>query len=349
MFTKKIEAHRIKSIDAWRFIAVSLVICGHLILATDFGKIFHHNFGPWLHRLTALGVLIFFFISGYVICNGLLVEKTKHDKIHLSAFYVRRFFRIIPALAIYLLARFALSELNIEHITHLELINAAFFLCNLYPYGGCESVGHLWSLAYEEQFYLVFPLIFIFLAKLKNAKLSFLIILLAMLLSSTLSYIFGYEFSGFYSSNMIFLLTGVVCALYKSELLNYTKNAHLLSWCGVALLLLVMIYVFTDEQIKFAKIWFFPFAIAYLVLTTPIKITLFKSLFENSFICYLGRISYTAYLWQQLATTPVGNISVWWYPLMCIGVWLWAGISFKIIEMPLIAIGSRISNGITRR
>jgi peptidoglycan/LPS O-acetylase OafA/YrhL len=97
------EPHRIQHIDAWRFIAVSLVILGHFLVYGNFS--FLVTTYPFLRRLGPfgeLGVLIFFFISGFVICIGLTEERAVTLRVSLKAFYVRRALRIMPPLYFYL-------------------------------------------------------------------------------------------------------------------------------------------------------------------------------------------------------------------------------------------------------
>ena len=79
-----------------------MVIQSHVLVYSGLKVTFLAPYLNQLDRLGELGVLIFFVISGFVICSGLVAEKSQTGTVCLSAFYVRRFYRIIPPLWLYL-------------------------------------------------------------------------------------------------------------------------------------------------------------------------------------------------------------------------------------------------------
>lgn len=148
---------------------MSLVIIAHAIAYSNLRFLAETVPGIWrLGRFGTLGVLIFFFISGFVICRGLIDEWTVASTVSLKAFYVRRAFRIFPPLWLWLVAAAFLATIGWGgrgSITLEQVIYTVLFLCNgVWAVGCSEVAGHTWSLAYEEQFYLVFPLLFILLS-----------------------------------------------------------------------------------------------------------------------------------------------------------------------------------------
>jgi peptidoglycan/LPS O-acetylase OafA/YrhL len=88
---------RIEHIDVWRFLAIALVIFSHII---KFSHPWYKETLPSLvwraEPLRALGVKLFFCISGFVICRGMLKENIKNGTVNMRAFYVRRACRIFP-------------------------------------------------------------------------------------------------------------------------------------------------------------------------------------------------------------------------------------------------------------
>ncbi len=143
-----------------------------------------HNFGPLpgLHRFGQagalragyVGVVVFFVLSGYLITDLLVAEFERAGAVTIGAFYVRRGFRLLPALA---LALGGLVTLNaVRHVpfhhTVVALAAAIAYVFNLAaahasplrPIGGA-GWGHLWSLSVEEQFYLAWPLVMVKLAR----------------------------------------------------------------------------------------------------------------------------------------------------------------------------------------
>jgi peptidoglycan/LPS O-acetylase OafA/YrhL len=127
-----------------------------------------HHFVPSMNLHSGyLGVQLFFVLSGYLITGILLrcrdqVEQTGQPaSLTLRRFYLRRFLRLFPA---YYLV------IGVAWITHLSdvrdhlwwyvtyLSNVLFSLQGYYP----EATGHLWSLAVEEQFYLIWPVLVLY-------------------------------------------------------------------------------------------------------------------------------------------------------------------------------------------
>jgi peptidoglycan/LPS O-acetylase OafA/YrhL len=141
-----------KQLDFLRFVAVSLVITEHW---------FQPHIGEVL-MFGRLGVLLFYTISGFLITNILLKAKARKDAGTLSApqllktFYIRRTFRIFPIYYLMLLFLFAFSLEGIRH----KIGWYGLYGSNIYSYVHQHwdgSMGPYWSLAVEEQFYLVWP------------------------------------------------------------------------------------------------------------------------------------------------------------------------------------------------
>lgn len=137
---------RIPSLDGLRAISILLVMIGHL------AKWKHVSLAV-LPSYAALGVHVFFVLSGYLITSLLLQEKEKTSTISLQSFYVRRAFRIFPAAFVFLAV---VASLYWRQIGWAHLAAAVFYVANLddtRPW----IFGHLWSLGIEEQFYLLWP------------------------------------------------------------------------------------------------------------------------------------------------------------------------------------------------
>ncbi len=155
------ESRRISGVDGWRAISVTLVIVSHLVphLWPDS----HSQLAASMARdYGALGVRIFFVISGFVICRGFIQEQKTNKKISIAGFYIRRVFRILPPLLVYLLILCSLALTRVVDREALGALKGLLFVCNIEGIGCGGYLGnHQWSLAVEEQFYLVFPLLFV--------------------------------------------------------------------------------------------------------------------------------------------------------------------------------------------
>jgi peptidoglycan/LPS O-acetylase OafA/YrhL len=245
-----------------------------------------------------------------------------------------------------------LARFELITISNPQLIHSALFLCNV---SDCSwYAAHTWSLAYEEQFYLIFPLLFIGLLWALNSRALFLALLAGLILMSLLSKSIGWGFAGAYLNYMTFLLTGVVAALYKNEFFQRLHSTdgeagNLIAWliCSVALIVILARLPLSWE--KYATLLVYPPLIAYMVLATPVHVSYLQMFFENPLICYLGRISYSVYLWQQLATAKYEHLPLVWYPVMIIAVWVFAHYSFNWFETPLIHYGAGLSRRIKER
>jgi peptidoglycan/LPS O-acetylase OafA/YrhL len=158
--------HR-KDIQALRAVAVLLVILMHAGIAG--------------FRVGFIGVDIFFVISGYVITGYLLNLPDAPARFQLQTFYIRRILRIVPAASIVLIATILITYFSLKRKMDPALIgdvrwanlfsanfrfiqeNASYEIAGVAP----SLVTHYWSLAVEEQFYLLYPAIF-FLATYKK-------------------------------------------------------------------------------------------------------------------------------------------------------------------------------------
>lgn len=142
--------NQIIALDGMRAVSVLIVLAGH--------------FNVPLGISPGFGVTIFFFISGTLITHLLLEEIEKFGRLSLKNFYARRFLRLMPALMFYVFAIFALYRIMGLSAPASELLPAVFYYQNYYTlYGGGGSqalpYGVLWSLAVEEHYYLIFPLL----------------------------------------------------------------------------------------------------------------------------------------------------------------------------------------------
>ncbi|MDP1773410.1 MAG: acyltransferase [Methylobacter sp.] len=329
---KDVVPVRIDYIDAWRFLAVVMVIQSHIFVYSGLKITLLAPYLDPLDRLGELGVLIFFVISGFVICSGLVAEKSRTGTICLSAFYVRRFYRIIPPLWLYLSSLLMLRMAGIIEISPQQALTSASFLCNMpFPEGCSWFAGHTWTLAYEEQFYLIFPLLMLFVPLINNS-LRFGLAIGGLIVGSVLLSRAGHLFFGEYLMYFIFLLTGCCCALLPENIISRIRQMHIAVWLIVIALLLVGIGYLPDGIEKQVKVVCYPVLILLMVLGTPTQVKSIAAVFKNRGLCYLGRISYTVYLWQELVT---GNYVGWLTFVYIAAVFAFAMISYRYIELPL--------------
>lgn len=155
----------IKQLDSIRAIAVLLVIICHWVPPNIILMRYQ------LDMLGALGVDIFFVLSGFLISSILLGNRDEAEAssvrkpVVLKNFYLRRALRIFPIFYLLLFILFILRYL-IPEIWFNELFYGATYTINFYFYKNQywpDYTVHLWSLSVEEQFYLIWPLILLFI------------------------------------------------------------------------------------------------------------------------------------------------------------------------------------------
>ena len=175
-----------KEIDFLRAVAVIYVIL-------------YHYFPNFLNR-GYLGVDLFFVISGFLISYQ-IYHQIINKSFSLKNFYIRRIKRILPATLFTLIIVFFISlylfTYNDFYSSFQSIIYSLFFSSNFFfwldggyfgPNDELKPLLHLWSLSIEEQFYIIFPGIFlIFLKFFKNKNILFFTILIVTILSLILN------------------------------------------------------------------------------------------------------------------------------------------------------------------
>ena len=176
------DARRIPSLDGLRAIAVSLVVLSHLAGTRAF---------PVSARLIdeldagALGVRVFFVISGFLISLILFDELGGAGRIRLARFYFRRTLRIFPPYYALLLLLAGLAAAGRIFLAPGDLLHAVLYTSNYNP-GRSWRVSHTWSLAVEEQFYLVWPALLIWLGRRRGLAVAAAFVIAAPLLRVSL-------------------------------------------------------------------------------------------------------------------------------------------------------------------
>lgn len=151
----------IPGLDGLRACSIGLVLISHFF--------FDRGGAGW----GALGVWVFFGLSGFLITRLMLAEQKKTGGIAIGAFYLRRFLRLYPVIAAFLAVIVSLALILGLTVPLSEVAGVLFYYINYYMAalaagqvgdGGADlqlPVGVLWSLAVEEHFYIIMPLVFV--------------------------------------------------------------------------------------------------------------------------------------------------------------------------------------------
>ena len=285
-----------KEIDFLRALAVTFVI------------IFH--FYPSILPNGYLGVDMFFVISGFLISYQIFISA-KDRKFSLKEFYIRRLKRILPASLFVLVAVFIISKFLLIDNDFLKfyqsLIYSLFFSSNFFfwfdggyfgPNDELKPLLHYWSLAIEEQFYLIFPLAFLFFLKFfkKNSNLISLVLIIigiSLFLNITLIYLGGAIPAFFLMPTRIWNLCFGVLAMLL--FINNNKTHSEFEIIFYVSLIFLSLFIEVEFIPKNLLIVFSCFMI--LKKKFPKKFIL-KNIIENKLIAYIGLISFSLYLWH---------------------------------------------------
>ena len=350
------------TLDGWRAIAIVGVMVAHGgdPLFTSGGPLAHE----WLYALTrygAKGVDVFFGISGFLICSRLIEEIGARGRIDLVGFYIRRFFRILPPCFAYLITVLVLAGAGLLTVTGGELWSSALFVRNYYPVDGAAGwyTGHLWSLAIEEHFYLIWPSL-LALWGIRRARWGVVVMSLAIGLWRLLEFrlqlgtqvIAGVGFYGRTDIRLDALLWGAWFALvvarphWRAFLTRHVTGPVWTATCFALLACLV-------GQPPLALVWqsvLIPVLIVGTVLRPTSRLSL---VLELAPLRWIGRLSYSLYLWQQLflvgaavAEPPPFGLSQT-FPLNVVFVFARSAVSYYVVERPMIRLGHRLAAPVT--
>jgi peptidoglycan/LPS O-acetylase OafA/YrhL len=337
----------IPTLDGWRAIAISLVIIHHA--GTAFYPSAEDYFSRAITRFGVNGVPIFFALSGLLICKLLLEEADANGSIALRAFYIRRCFRILPPLFAFLVVAYVAGCI----VRPLELWSSVLFFRNYVPSAaGSVYSEHLWSLSVEEHFYLLWPGLLCWLLTTKRPALYTAVLAFGLevwrtidlhlhLIAKMLPFLDVPWRTDF---RLDALLWGCVAAFLLQEpkyraLCLKISPLIFASIVGFYLLCLTV-------PVPMRAVWA-PMAIPLMLVgTLTHEYWWFSRMLDFAPIRWIGRISYSLYLWQQLFFVPHWEMHTLPHlqrlPLN-IGITLvCATASYYLIEKPFIRMGRRV-------
>jgi peptidoglycan/LPS O-acetylase OafA/YrhL len=299
LLPKRLKHYR-NDIDGLRAVAVLVVVFFHAKLPGFSGGF--------------VGVDVFFVISGYLI-TGLIAEDYQAGRFTFAAFYFRRIRRIVPALlCVYvgstLLAAVLMLPSDMAEFARSLTASAAFvsnhFFYGLAGYFGGQSelkpLMHTWSLSIEEQFYLVWPVLFLLLARWRFPRLSsFIWVASAVSVAASAAMVAYHKEAAFFLAPFRAweLLLGAWLALLTPRLAIDARNAELCATAGLTMILASVVLL--DEGQSFPGLLALPAcvgtALLILVGLGQQRPTVTRLLSTNPAVA-IGLVSYPLYLWH---------------------------------------------------
>lgn len=341
----------IKGFDTLRAISIIFVLTTHLGLIQLLPE--EHFYRARLFNLFSggIGVRIFFSISGYLITTILLREYKTNGFINFKNFFARRFIRLLPPLIVFYSAIVILMGLDYLKPSAMAVLFSVFYLYNFVPntyYTG--ELGHTWSLALEEQFYLIWPFAihFLFKRKLLNA---FIFTLLGLSAFALFEYK-NHDFLRYFKAARWFIpaVTPVLIGSYFA-ILNYKRDGLLKSSNSLLVLSVALVLylspLYLPTYFLRTSIFFQSTGISLLLVwIVNHQSSIVTKILDNKPLTYIGKISYGLYVYQGLflRTGPGGTLWIQQFPQNIILTVCAAIISYHFLEKPILKLKKRFSN-----
>lgn len=293
--------NRWDSLDGLRAVAVSIVLLAHS--------------GADYPRSGGVGVDIFFVLSGFLITSVLCNEYWRRECINVKIFYIKRALRLLPCLVVTCMLVIVIELLINDSINVSKYLIALSYTANwvrAFTEIDLGVLGHTWSLAIEEQYYLLWPFCIIVLERLNISRISksALLFTLACIVAVNRAAMVGglsperIHFGLDTHMDGLIMGSSLSYAVFHFELNKISAEGCLkfLSFIivpfSIAGLLLLM-YLITWQNSLMGKIGYFLVAGAAAVLILDLTLSrysLIKSFLELKFMMAMGKISYGLYL-----------------------------------------------------
>ncbi|WP_010291049.1 acyltransferase family protein [Kurthia massiliensis] len=348
--------HRyISGLDGLRAISVLAVILYHLHF-------------PWIYG-GYLGVTVFFVLSGYLITDLLINEYQKTGTIDFKSFWIRRLRRLIPALFVMLiLVTVWITLFQRDYLAGLRgEIGAAFvYISNWYyvwqdhsyftKFAPPSPLQHMWSLAVEEQFYIVWPIIMLLALKFtkSSGKLALLVMLLSVVSAELMAFLYtptedpSRVYYGTDTRAFSLLIGAALAIVWPSRRLkpNVTEQMrralNITGAVAFAGMLLFIIFLREDSQfLYYGGMYLASAIVAVLIAVIVHPASIVGDILSWRPLLWVGVRSYGIYIWHFPILVLLGlGVDTgefhWWRVLIALVLTLvLSALSWKYLEDPI--------------
>jgi peptidoglycan/LPS O-acetylase OafA/YrhL len=317
-----------------------------------------------------IGVDMFFVLSGFLITSLLVREYYRQQHINLKHFYLRRIMRLGPALLVFLAIFACLSFFILDHEKSqsnlIDIFIAIFYFTNWawvfhIHINPPHFLAHTWSLAIEEQFYILWPIMLITLLKSTRSRISIAIIVTVLTLASwslrTYLAVLGSSIDRLYSgfdtrAGALFIgcLLGFVTSSDLIDKYHPSRLGKILKFTSPLCLIGLLFFCIVVRSYENIYMYYWGFSVVE-ILTAIILMdililqkSLIKLIFSRKLLIWIGKISYGLYLWHYPIFITMRVIGFRGLRLLVIGYcisFLVASASYYFFERPILDLKNR--------
>ena len=343
---ENLRKKKIPKIDALRAVSALIVVMYHFGL----------DFIP-----AGTGVMVFFIISGFLITWLLLNEVDDTGTISLEHFYFRRTFRIFPAFYVFWAVTVGGLLLRHGHLIWGQAIATFFYVGNYYQglnHYPETGLSHAWSLGVEEQYYLLWPALVLLLARkprslMRSTCAAILLVWVYRGVLISLRAPEDYIYTAF-DTRIDHLLIGCVLAIslrygYFSSFLRTisSRTIYVLIPLGGLLFSTVAVNHFGTDYRDSVGFIVDPLLVAVLMVQLIVSRSRWLAWMDSPLLVYLGTISYSTYLYHELAGSLVARAmgglpkALMMVPMLAAS-YAAASVSYYGVERPFLRIRAQI-------
>ncbi len=290
------------------------------------------------------GVSLFFVLSGFLVTWLLLKEEERNGSFSLKSFYFRRAVRIIPAALFFLIAMVVLGKaIGVTLVSFDGFLSSLFFFRNYYLGEGVD--GHFWTLSIEEQFYILWPFFLWLMPARFRMRICVALLILAPIWRQINIWSFGAENVNWRRLDLRYDHLLIGCALALAQFDNSTRfffdlmrrHANWVFLLGFAIFTLMTLGLMSmpiqsmNISVKLAGIAMIVFG------AISMRSGILFSVLNASPVVWLGRLSYSIYLWQQLFCVKSMDFRFQIFPLNLVWALMAGVVSFYLVEQPALA------------
>ena len=306
--------------------------------------------------LGPLGVNVFFVISGFLITTLCIKEKVATGNLSLRNFYVRRVFRILPVAYLYILVVIILNFVFKLQLTVYNVVIAVFFLSDIsvIRFKFDWNLAHFWSLSVEEQFYIFFPV----LIKKKFKLFVFFVLTLPFLVP------FMFYLQSVIPSLNIALLSSMLRFLNKFQAIaigclfsvlmfkgyfKFGKLNFVITLASIFMIFHLKFDAFVSLRSSFVNLIISIFTGFIIVNNVQYKNNPIFKILNFKPLGFIGILSYSIYIWQQLFLSNDPRMPLSRYPINLLLLIIVPCLSYFLFEKYFLTLKNRFSKTVINK